>query len=152
MALTLLADTDPKLCSDLERELKEAGHEVSTAFSHEETLRLLNSRNYDVVILDMEILREGDLDLINYVKQAQPACEILIMTRIERTELAVKALRRGAYMYFVKPFDVGDMLYGIDSALKNLEKSEVFREYERTAFIDTMGDSPIRALHERPWD
>ena len=143
MALILLAEKDPRLCSALERELRQAGHETATALSHEETLKLLPTRNYEVVILDMEILREGDLDLINYVKQAQPRCEILIMTPIERTELAVKVLRRGAYMYFVKPVDVSDLLYGIDSALKNLDRSEIFREYERSAFIDTMGDSPM---------
>ncbi len=46
-------------------------------------------------------------------------------------------------MYFVKPADIGDLLYGIDSALRNLERSMAFREYERSAFIDMMGDSPM---------
>ncbi len=143
MALILLAEKDPKLCSTLKQELGRAGHETTTALSQEEALRLLPARNYEVVILDMDVLREGDLDLISYVKQAQPMGEILITTRIEDTEKAVKALRRGAYMYFVKPIDVSDLLYGIDSALKNLERSMAFREYERSAFIDMMGDSPM---------
>lgn len=142
MALTLLAEKDAKLASNLKQELTKAGHETATALSQEETLRLLPARNYEIVILSMDILREGDLDLISYVRQAQPTCEILILTRIEDIEAAVKALRRGAYMYFVKPVDTADLLYGIDSALKNLERSMAFREYERSAFIDMMGDSP----------
>jgi DNA-binding NtrC family response regulator len=113
-----------------------------TALNQEETLRLLPLRNFEVVILDTEILREGDLDLISYVKQAQPLCEILLMTQIEDIEAAVKALRRGAYMYFVKPVDIADLVYGVESALKNLERSMAFREYERSAFIEMMGDSP----------
>ncbi|UCD57133.1 MAG: sigma-54-dependent Fis family transcriptional regulator [Candidatus Hydrogenedentota bacterium] len=142
VALILLAEKDPKLCADLQQELRRAGHETATALSQEEAFKLLPARNYEVVILDIELLREGDLDLINYTKQAQPVCEILITTRIEGIEAAVKALRRGAYMYFVKPIDLGDLLYGVESALKNLERSMAYREYERSAFVDMMGDSP----------
>lgn len=143
MALILLLEKDHKFCSSMQKQLISAGHEVVTAFSQEETLKLLPARSYEIIILGMEILREGDMDLINYVKQAQPLCEILIMTSIDDIEAAVKALRRGAYMYFVKPIDTADLLYGVDSALKNLERSMAFREYERSAFIDMMGDSPV---------
>ncbi len=142
MALILLAEKDPKLGLGLQRELQRNGHEANTALSQEEALKMVLARNYEIVILDMEIVREGDLDLINYVKQSQPTCEILILTPIEEIEAAVKALRRGAYMYFVKPVDIEDLLYGVDSALRNLERSMAFREYERSAFIDMMGDSP----------
>jgi DNA-binding NtrC family response regulator len=142
LALILLAEKDPKLASTLQKELAEAGHETTTVLSHGETLRLILAKSYEVVILDVDILREGDLDLINYVKQAQPLCEIILMTKIQDVEAAVKALRRGAYMYFVKPIDTSDLLHGIQSAVRNLDKSIAFREYERTAFVDMMGDSP----------
>jgi len=142
VALILIAEKDPKYCSSMQQGLDEAGHKTDTALSREETLKKLTlARNYEVLIVDMEILREGDMDLISYVKQAQPLCEILIMTRIEDIEGAVKALRRGAYMYFVKPIEFGDVLHGVESALRNLERSMAFREYERSAFIDMMGDS-----------
>jgi DNA-binding NtrC family response regulator len=142
MALLLLVEKDLKYCTALQAELEELGHETATALSREEALKKLPAKGYDVVILDVEVLQEGGLDLISYIKQAQPMCEILITTRIENIEAAVKALRRGAYMYFVKPVDIDDLLHGIKSALKNLERSEAFREYERSAFIDMMGDSP----------
>jgi DNA-binding NtrC family response regulator len=139
----LLAEKEPKLGSALNQELTRAGHETTTALTQEEALKFLSIRSYEVVILDLDILREGDLDIISFIKQAQPMCEILLTTRIEEIEAAVKALRRGAYMYFVKPVDPSDLLYGIDSALKNIERSMAFREYERSAFIDMMGDSPM---------
>ncbi len=143
MALILLAEREPKLASALKQQLDGAGHETTTALSQGETLKALSGRNYEIVILDMDILRDSDLDLISFIKQAQPMCEILLTTRIEEIEAAVKTLRRGAYMYFVKPVDPPDLLYGIDSALKNLERSMAFREYERSAFIEMMGDSPM---------
>jgi len=143
VALLLLIEKDPERCSSLQQELDAAGHETVTALGREETLQKLGpERDYEVVILDMEVLAEGGLDLISYIKQAQPMCEILIITRIEDIEAAVKALRRGAYMYFVRPIDIGDLLHGVESALKNLERSMAFREYERSAFIDMMGNSP----------
>ena len=143
MALLFLIEKDPKYCAGLQKELEEAGHETETAVSREEALRKLSSsRSYEVVILDVAILREGGLDLISYIKQTQPMCEILLITDIGDIEAAVKALRRGAYMYFVKPVDIGDLSHGVDSALRNLERSMAFREYERSAFIDMMGDSP----------
>ncbi|GAB4346331.1 MAG: sigma-54 dependent transcriptional regulator [Candidatus Abyssubacteria bacterium] len=142
MALILLAEKDPKVASALQKELAEVGHETTTALSHGEMLKLSLAKSYEVVVLDTEILLEGDLDLINYIKQSQPLCEILLTTRIQDVEAAVKALRRGAYMYFVKPVDIGDLLYGIESAIRNLDRSIAFREYERTAFVDMMGDSP----------
>jgi DNA-binding NtrC family response regulator len=144
MALILLAEKNTHYCLELQKELEQAGHETVTAFSGEDVLKKLTpARNYEVVIIDMEIMRETDLDLINYVKQAQPMCEILLIAHIDYIEAAVKALRRGAYMYFVKPLDVSDLLHGVDSALKNLERSMAFREFERSAFIDMMGDSPM---------
>jgi len=144
VALLLLVEKDPKYCASLQQELEDAGHETVTALGREETLRkLAPARSYEVVILDMGVLLEGGLDLISYIKQAQPMCEILLLTSIDDIEAAVKALRRGAYMYFVKPVDLGDLLHGVDSALKNLERSMAYREYERSAFIDMMGDSPM---------
>jgi DNA-binding NtrC family response regulator len=144
VALILLAEKDPKYCSSLQQELERAGHEVVPARSKEEALKkLMPARSFEVIILDMEIMREGDLDLISYIKQAQPLCEILLITPIEYIESSVRALRRGAYMYFVKPLDLGDLQHGVDSALKNLKRSMAFREYERSAFIDMMGDSPM---------
>ena len=144
MASLLLVEKDAGYCASLQKELDEAGHETVTAVGRKEALRkLASSSSYEVVILDMAILTEGGLDLISYVKQAQPMCEILLITGIDDIEAAVKALRRGAYMYFVKPVDVGDLLYGVDSAIRNLERSMAFREYERSAFIDMMGDSPM---------
>jgi DNA-binding NtrC family response regulator len=143
VALLFLIEKDPEYSSSLQKELEDAGHETVLALSREETLKKLASNStFDIVILDMSVLREGGLDLISYIKQAQPMCEILIITAIDDIEAAVKALRRGAYMYFVKPLDIGDLLHGIDSALKNLQQSMVYREYERSAFIDMMGDSP----------
>jgi DNA-binding NtrC family response regulator len=144
LAHLFLVEKDPKYCSGLQEELEAAGHETSSALSREETLKkLASSSTFDIVILDMSVLREGGLDLISYIKQAQPMCEILIITGIDDIEAAVKALRRGAYMYFVKPLDIGDLLHGIESALKHLKRSMAFREYERSAFIDMMGDSPM---------
>ncbi|RJP17246.1 MAG: sigma-54-dependent Fis family transcriptional regulator [Candidatus Abyssobacteria bacterium SURF_5] len=142
MALILLAEKDHKLGSALKQELARAGHETTTALTQEETLKFLSVRSYEIIILDMDIMRESDFDLINFIKQSQPMSEILLTTRIEEIEKAVRSLRRGAYMYFVKPFDSSDLLFGIESALKNLERSMAFREYERSAFIDMMGDSP----------
>jgi len=115
VAQLLLIEKNAKYCSSLQRELDNAGHETITALSREEALKKLAlARDYEVVILDMEIL---------------------IITSIEDIEAAVKALRRGAYMYFVKPVDIGDLLHGVDSALKNLEKSMAFREYARPSSI-----------------
>jgi DNA-binding NtrC family response regulator len=145
VALIFLAEKDPKVCSSLERELTNAGHETVTALSQGEALKKLaaDKHNFEVIIIDIDVLREGALDLISYVKHAQPMSEILIITRIEDIESAAKALRRGAYMYLVKPIDIADLLHVIDTALKNIERSMAFLEYERSAFIDMMGDSPM---------
>jgi DNA-binding NtrC family response regulator len=143
VAVILLAEKEPKLATALKDELNRARHETTTALTQAEALKLLSAHNYEVAIIDTDFLREADFDLINYVKQSQQMCEILITTRIEEIETAVRALRRGAYMYFVKPVDPSDLLYGVESALRNLERSMAFREYERSAFIDMMGHSPL---------
>jgi DNA-binding NtrC family response regulator len=88
-------------------------------------LEILRSRDVDLVMLDQRMPGEPGLDVLTRVKAADPSTIVVLATAVHDVRTAVEALRRGAYDYLTKPFDVDDILLLVQRAL---EKRALERE------------------------
>jgi DNA-binding NtrC family response regulator len=88
-------------------------------------LKLFNKHQVDLILLDI-LLQDGNgIDLLQKFKELEPAVEIIMITAVKDIQIAVKAIRLGAYDYILKPFDVEDVLKAIQRAL---EKRDLLRK------------------------
>ena len=91
-------------------------------------LELLKSHEFDLVMLDQRMPGEAGIDILPRVKAHDPSIVVVLATAVHDVRTAVEALRRGAYDYLTKPFDVDDIMM---LAQRALEKRALEREVIR---------------------
>ncbi|NUN23883.1 MAG: sigma-54-dependent Fis family transcriptional regulator [Candidatus Jettenia caeni] len=98
----------------LQNALTERGFLVKTAESGEDALDELKKQEFSIVIIDMKLPGGIDgLELLQRVKGMYNS-SVLIMTAYGGIETAVEAMRRGAFNYITKPFNLDEIILNID--------------------------------------
>jgi two-component system response regulator PilR (NtrC family) len=119
MAAILVVDDERSLREVLTICLGRAGHEVVAAENAAQALATLERRSVDLVITDLKM--PGPLDglgLLDEVKRRHPELQVIVVTAYATAETAVRAMKRGAYDYVIKPFKVDEIVVVVDRALE----------------------------------
>jgi DNA-binding NtrC family response regulator len=114
----LVADDDEGIRFVLEELLLKLGYRVTCADQGEKALELISREHFDLVILDLKMPRVDGLSVLRRVRQDHPDLLVLVITAYGSPELAMEAIREGAYDYFTKPFEVQDLRITIQRALE----------------------------------
>ena len=105
----LVADDDTDLRKVLANELSEEGFKVDTAESGTKAIGLLESDEYDVLLLDLTMPGLGGLDVLKKIKTLDLPAEVVILTGNGSVSTAVEAMKLGAYDYLTKPFKLAEL-------------------------------------------
>jgi DNA-binding NtrC family response regulator len=92
--------------------------EVLEATTGADALDVLRTREVDLVMLDQRMPGEPGIDVLPRVKAADPSTVVVLATAVHDVRTAVEALKRGAYDYITKPFDVDDILMLVERVLE----------------------------------
>ena len=103
-------------------------------------LQVLRTHDVDLVMLDQRMPGEPGIDVLPRVKAADPTTVVVVVTAVREVRTAVEALKRGAWDYLTKPFDVDEILL---LAQRALEKRALEREvlYLRSALAGQAPDA-----------
>jgi DNA-binding NtrC family response regulator len=114
------------------RAILEETCDVLEAGNGAQALEVLKKHEVDLVMLDQRMPGEAGIDVLPRIKAADPSTVVVIATAVCELRTAVEALKRGAYDYLTKPFDVDDILM---LAQRALDKRALEREvlYLRSA-------------------
>ncbi len=119
METILIVDDEKNYLVVLEALLGSEGHEIITAGSAGEALRLIEEMSLDLVITDMKMPGMSGLALLEEAKKINPDLPIIIMTAYGTIEMAVEAMKRHAYDYIEKPFKNEQLKLTVRKALDN---------------------------------
>ena len=105
----LIADDQPDVLKALRLLLKPEGFEIDTASSVAEIIDSVKTRDFDVVLMDLNYVRgqtsgQQGLDVLSRIKQIDNTLPVVVMTAWSSVELAVEAMRRGARDFMPKPW------------------------------------------------
>lgn len=128
MAKLLIVDDDLSLREFLTLFLRKEGYEVEVAANGQKALELLQNTNFDLVLTDLRMPKMGGLDLLDAIKTQQIATQVVVMTAYSSTDTALDAMRKGAYDYIVKPFQLAEVKIILS---KCLEKSALVAENQQ---------------------
>jgi nitrogen regulation protein NR(I) len=113
----LIIDDDDQLRKSFARLLIDEGFTVQSAASGESGLKLVREQLPDLVVLDVRLPGMSGLETFKAIHALEHRLPVIIMTAFGTTETAIEAIKRGAFDYVLKPFDIPDMLLTIKQAL-----------------------------------
>jgi two-component system response regulator AtoC len=123
----LVVDDEENLRVVLRTLLKRHGYEVETAAGGEEALALVDSFGPDFVLTDVRMPKMGGLDLLSTLSAKGNAATVIVMSAYGNTDLAIEAMKAGAYDYVQKPFKPDEVVL----ALRKAEERELLRRENR---------------------
>lgn len=98
--------------------LEYKGYEVKLASSGEECLDILEKNSYDLVLTDMKMEGMDGIELLSKIKANDYNCEVILVTAFSTVNSAVKAIKLGAFGYFIKGQDPQILLNEIEKLVK----------------------------------
>lgn len=103
----------------LEHELRTQGHRLLTGETSDELWGFFNERKIDLVLLDMKLGEENGLDILIEIKEKSPETAVIMMTGFADIETAIESIKRGAFDYVTKPFNLEELKLRITKALED---------------------------------
>jgi two-component system response regulator AtoC len=123
----LVVDDEENLRLVLRTLLRRNGYEVETAASGDEALGLVDTFGPDVILTDVRMPKMGGLDLLATLKAKGNDATVIVMSAYGNMELAIEAMKAGAYDYVQKPFKPDEIVL----ALRKAEERELLRRENR---------------------
>lgn len=121
----LFTDDEKTFRNIMSRELIRMGYEVTGCDSGAETLKHMQERDFDVVILDMNMPVMNGIETLKKLKEQESTTEVILLTGQGSVESAVQAIKLGAYDYLEKPCKLEELVVLLQKAF---EKRQLNRE------------------------
>ncbi len=146
--LVLVVDDEPDYADAVAGTLERIGAECTIVHSQKEAEKVLGEKLFDVVVTDLMLERDdGGLRILKRVKETAPETEVIMMTANSKIEIAVEAMKMGAYNYLTKPLEnlqhlrVVVQKAGESSRLRRLNREMKERLDEKFGFGGVIGNS-----------
>ncbi len=133
----LVIDDEPDICQLLEITLQRMSIKPTAVQSLKEAKKELANKNFDLCLTDMRLGDGNGLDFVSYVQNNYPQLPIAVITAHGNMEIAVKALKLGAFDCVSKPIDLNQLRDLVQVALKINQSSSSFSQEQ------LIGQSPV---------
>ncbi len=146
MDTILIVDDEKNYLILLEALLCDEGYEVIITSSPQEALKIVETREIDLIITDMKMPGISGMELMDKVHRRYPEIPVIMMTAYATVEKAVEAMKKGAFDYITKPFRNEELKLTIKKAInmrKLMEENRLLSEKlkERYQFGAIIGKS-----------
>jgi two-component system response regulator AtoC len=137
MAKLLVVDDEKNLRLVVQKELARQDHEVETAADGEEAWEMLEAKDFDVLLCDINMPRLDGMGLLRRVreKSLNPP-EVIMLTGQGTVETAIEAMKLGAYDYLTKPYRIKELLALVGAATEKqqlkIDNQRLRAQIERT--------------------
>ena len=122
----LLIEDDEIMLEELSNFFKQNKIMTLTANCGRVGLELAQAKIYDVALVDIKLPDMNGVELITKLKKRRPHATYILMTAYASLETAIKAVRKGAFEYLLKPFDPQDLLRALERGFLRKDTNERF--------------------------
>ena len=105
----LVVDNEEKFCKVVKAALELEGYQVDYCTSGRQALDYLSNQPADLVVTDLRMEGMNGLELLEAVKDRHPEIEVILMTAYATQRTAIEAMKKGAYDYLIKPFEMDEL-------------------------------------------
>ncbi len=114
----LVVDDEKNVADLLKLQLVESGFYVDVANDGAVGINKVQSRKFDVILLDLKMPRINGLEVLKFVKENQPDAQVLILTGYGDIKTAVDSIKMGAFDFITKPYNFDELLVSVNNALE----------------------------------
>ena len=141
----LIIDDNADIRNIINDLINDAGYKTRLAANYNQALNEIDKKLPDVAIIDVK-LDKGDndgLELLSHIKTKDINIPVIIITGHANVEMAIKALKAGAFEFIEKPFNQERLLNFVNRAVENIDLKNRNKEFESKLFYsyELIGDS-----------
>ncbi len=127
--------------------LKYADFDVTSTDNAETGLKLCNKNVFKIVFVDYKMPGLDGIEFLLKLKEKTPDVDVVIITGYATIEMAVEAIKHGAYDYIPKPFHPDKLKAVID---KILEKNKLLNKKQSKALSLDLNGTPFQIIGNSP--
>ena len=132
-AKILVIDDEAGIREGCRRVLAPQGYIVDVVENGEEAINKILANNYDLALIDVMMPGISGIDLISKIHAHEADIVCIIITGYATVELAVRAIKQGAYDFLTKPFTTDDLLLVVN---QGMERRRLSLETKRLQMIE----------------
>lgn len=121
MKRILIVEDDPLLNKTLAYNLASDGYAITSAMNARTAAKKLNSAEYDLVLLDINLPDGNGYDLCKLIKPEYPDTMVIFLTANDQESDQIRGYEMGAVDYITKPFSIGALQRKISAMFAMLE-------------------------------
>lgn len=125
----LIVDDEEVICNVLDRRLTREGYFCTTAHNGKEALNHFYKDSFSLIISDIKMPEMTGIELLQKVKAIDPKMKMIMVTAYPEIDLAVNAMRLGAYDFIIKPADLDLIVMSVGKALESKRLEEEIEAY-----------------------
>src|SRR5437660_777008 len=142
----LIVDDEGPLRQAIAEQLADRGYRVEQADSGEQALQKLADFAYDIIITDLRLPGIDGSAVVEAAVERYPHIIAIVVTGFGTVKDAVEAIKRGAWDFVSKPFQIDELLHVLDAAIEQRRlKSE-------NAYLRAQQMKLLRVLQEREFE
>lgn len=122
----LIVDDDELVCKTMQRVLIKFGYDTNFCLSGENALEMVKEFEPDLILLDIYISNINGLEILKELQHHFANIPVIMITGYSDVNIAVKAMKLGAYDFLLKPVDIDQLKLIVQKTFSNIElKAEV---------------------------
>lgn len=120
MGTLLIVDDESHVRYSLEKYLRSETLNVICAASGKEAIETTRKQRPDVVVLDVRLPDMSGLEVFDRIRRIDPRLPVVIITAHATTEIAIEAMKQGAFEYLPKPVDLHQLREVVGQAVHSM--------------------------------
>ncbi|MBI5665007.1 MAG: response regulator [Nitrospirae bacterium] len=128
--LIVIVDDDPYVLESVSRLLVESGHHTISCRSGEDAVVQVLRNAVDLILTDIKMPGISGIELLDKIHAIYPKMPVILMTGYAELDIAIDAIKRGAFDFIIKPYNPDYLLHTIVKAARHVELLQVEEDYK----------------------
>ena len=142
----LVADDEENIRMLLSETLKDEGYEIIEVTNGDEAVKEVKKSDFDCALMDVRMPVLDGMEAFLKIREIRNNLPVIFLTAYGSSDLAIKAMKKGAYDYLTKPFDLEELKVKVKKAIELKELTENAPKFEKdeNRYIsdEIVGNSP----------
>ncbi|MCK9417747.1 MAG: response regulator [Nitrospirae bacterium] len=114
----LIVDDDPYVLESISTLLKTFGYTVHSCQNANDAMKVIKKNAVDVVLTDIKMPQVTGIQLLKNIHDYNQQIPVILMTAFAELDVAVEAIKQGAFDFVTKPYNPDYLLYSVEKAVK----------------------------------